>query len=171
MFGINRELENFSDIKGYTLLDIGAAEGIISLEAIDYVEKAYLFECDEKRINALSATFADYTNKVSIVKKYVGEIDNEDNITLDTFLKENEIGKIFIKMDIEGSEIAALRGANSIFKNPDLLINFAICTYHTPTDADRIKSHLDKFNFHSHFSEGYLLCSGDLRRGVIRGNN
>jgi len=52
-------------------------------------------------------------------------------VKLDDFLSEQEKGKItFIKMDIEGAEIDALRGMSEIIKNnkPKL----AVCVYHKP---------------------------------------
>lgn len=65
-----------------------------------------------------------------------GADDNEDNagvvevVALDDVLFDKEI--TFIKMDIEGAEYAALKGASRIIgsQKPKL----AICIYHKPQD-------------------------------------
>jgi len=52
-----------------------------------------------------------------------------DAVSLDFELKKLGIKKInFIKMDIEGSELEAIKGAKSVLKNPD--IRLAIASYH-----------------------------------------
>lgn len=96
------------------IADIGAAEGFLSLELIENVDKIYLFECDDEWIEALNQTFKKYKDKVIIVKKYVSNIDDEDNITLDSFFKNKKID--FIKADIEGAETSMLIGGYKRFE-------------------------------------------------------
>lgn len=58
--------------------------------------------------------------------------------TLDDYVKEHKIEKInFIKMDIEGSEIAALTGATETIKR--FKPRLSICIYHRPGDPEAIK--------------------------------
>lgn len=84
----HRYVDSYEELKGKTLLDIGAAEAIFTLDTIEYIDHAYLFECDESWIEALEATFAPYKEKITIVRKYVSDVNDEDNITLDTFFRD-----------------------------------------------------------------------------------
>lgn len=67
----HRYVDSYEELKGKTLLDIGAAEAIFTLDTIEYMDHAYLFECDESWIEALEVTFAPYKEKITIVRKYV----------------------------------------------------------------------------------------------------
>lgn len=42
----HRYVDSYEELKGKTLLDIGAAEAIFTLDTIEYIDHAYLFECD-----------------------------------------------------------------------------------------------------------------------------
>lgn len=117
------------------IADIGCAEALITLDYIDIIEHAYLFECNENRIEALKKTFEPWKNKVTIVNKFVGEKDINDVISLDTFFKDKQID--LIKMDIEGNEIKALLGAQNLIKG-DKPLKFAVCAYHEHDDEDNI---------------------------------
>ena len=66
--------------------------------------------------------------------------------TLDEFIRNLDIKKIdLIKMDVEGSELAILKGAVTVLSThrPRLLI----CTYHHPRQYDDIVSYLSKFSY------------------------
>jgi hypothetical protein len=162
-------VDSYNILDKCSLLDCGASEGIFTLDAIEFVNRAYLFECDEKWVKALEATFADYKEKITIVQKYVNCFDDADNITIDTFLKEKNTSDLFIKMDIEGAELAALEGAKQTLLDSTSKINCAICTYHNRNDAKNIHSRLQSCGFKCQFTSGFLLLGGSLRRGVIRG--
>ena len=79
--------ENFKLDGVKCLVDAGGAEGIFSLENLDRAEKIYIFECDEEWIEALEATFKEYKEKIKIIKKFVSDKNNENEITLDEFQK------------------------------------------------------------------------------------
>jgi hypothetical protein len=156
--------ERFTD---KILLDIGAAEGIISLDAIDKVKFVYLFEYDPKWIEALEATFAPYKHKVEIVKKYVSNTNNETCISLDTFFKDKPIDDLFIKMDIEGAELDALHGGSFVLKNAKNL-DFSICLYHKPEDEITIPEFLKSCGHEYEISHGFLFIAWWLRKGIVR---
>jgi hypothetical protein len=163
----HRYVNSYQELTGFTLLDIGAAEGIFTLDVIDYVQQAYLFECENAWIQALNATFAAWQDKITIVKKYINDVDNSESITLDTFLQAKKKGKIFLKMDIEGYEQAALKGAQQTLSN-SADIRCAICTYHKSNDAQEINNILSANGFECQFTEGYLFFEKELRKAVIR---
>ncbi|MCK4918259.1 MAG: FkbM family methyltransferase [Candidatus Pacebacteria bacterium] len=77
------------------------------------------------------------------------EIENVEQITLDSFLEKNtDINKIdFIKVDIEGAERKFLEGAKQTIQKYKPKI--AICTYHLPDDPEvieqKIRSYVPKY--------------------------
>lgn len=151
--------------------DIGAAEGFFALDVIDYVKKVYIFECDGEWAEALEKTFSPYTEKIEIIKKYVGGEDKEENITLDRFFENLPLD--CIKADIEGAEVSMLNRGGQTLKKILLAI---ICTYHRQNDAKDIYNILQKEGFKTSFTPGYILFLYDkelgepwLRRGVITG--
>ncbi len=165
----HKYVESNDIFKDKTLLDIGAAEGIIALEAIELAKYVYLFESDKEWIEALTATFSPWKNKVEIIKKYISDKDDEDSgfISLDTFFKNKPIDDLFIKMDIEGAELDALKGALHILKNGKKL-DFSICTYHYDDDSEKISAFLKTYGHTYNFTKGYLYITWWLRKGIIR---
>lgn len=125
---------NYDDV----VVDAGAAEGNFSLDVIDKVKKLYIFECDDLWIEALKATFEPYKHKVHIIKKCVSNIDKKKSITLDKFFKNREKKIDFIKMDIEGEEPNALKGAVNLLKNNSNM-KLAVCVYHNLEDEDKVR--------------------------------
>jgi hypothetical protein len=163
----HRYIEDFNRLSGKTLLDMGAAEGIFSLSVIEIVNHVYLFECDETWIKALNATFAPWKEKVTIIRKYVSDKDDEQNITIGHFLEGKDKRNLFLKMDIEGYEQSALKGAENILREAKDL-DYAICSYHRAKDAIEIKKIFDSYHFESEFTAGYLYFENDFRKAVIR---
>lgn len=162
-------VKNNKNIK--VIADIGAAEGFLTLELIDKIDKAYLFECDTEWGEALQQTFKNYKDKVEIVNKFLGKDNNNETITLDMFFQNKKID--FIKADIEGSEIDMCLGGEKTFQK---LYNIAICTYHKHNDAEILKKILLNFKFKVRFTKGYMIFLYDnnlkkpyLRHGVILG--
>ena len=163
----HKYVDNYEELKGKSLLDIGSAEGIFALDTIESVEHAYLFECEEEWIEALEATFAPWKDKVSIIRRYVNDFTDENNITIDDFISQNNIDNIFIKMDIEGFERKALAGSKKTFAS-DKNIEGAVCVYHLPDDIDFIKGYLVENNCKTTITKGYLYMAYEFRKGVIR---
>ena len=163
----HRYVEDINRLKGKTLLDVGAAEGIFTLNAIEIIEHAYLFECEDQWIRSLKATFAPWEDKVTIISKFVSDISDEKNITISLFLEGKSKTNLFIKMDVEGNESAVLKGAEKIFQDV-IDIDFAICTYHKKEDANEFHQFCKKYSIETEFSEGLLYCENDLRKAIIR---
>lgn len=134
-------------------VDAGAAQGDSILNFIQYVngkyEKIYAFEAKKSYRAGMKELFSD--EKVEIIPMGLHEkpgklffVENQHGSMLsDTAVSSNEIevtslddsivGRVsFIKMDIEGSEIPALKGGRRLIREnkPKL----AICVYHLEAD-------------------------------------
>ncbi|MDR3266632.1 MAG: FkbM family methyltransferase, partial [Tannerella sp.] len=158
--------DNFDEVKNCVFVDIGSAEGFSSLEVIENATHIYLFEQDPKWIEALEATFEPWKDKITIVRKYVSDYDDENHQTLDTFFKDQSKENLFLKMDIEGDERKALNGCKELFSSAKNL-NFAISSYHMEDDEKVISTFLDRYNCTYLNRRGYFRHK--YRSVVIRG--
>lgn len=157
-------LDTIQEVSGKTFVDIGSAEGFTSLEVVEEADRVFLFEQDELWIEALEATFKPWKEKVTIIRKYVSDKDNEQEITLDTFFQDKEKEHLFLKMDIEGAERYALCGGKKLFNEQKL--HFAICTYHG-NDNIVIPDILKEYN--CQYIEQFGFFRHKLRSVVVRG--
>ncbi len=164
----HRYITHAECMKDVTLLDVGSAEGIFSLDHIEDVKHVYLFEAEPYWIKALEATFAPWKHKVTIIKKYIGSTDKEGYTTIDEFMKDKTFEKLFIKMDIEGAEWEALQGAQKTL-GMQANIQLAVCTYHRLGDPEKFNEFLGRNHFTTSFSEGFLFWGRRLSKAVIRG--
>ncbi len=174
-FGSNgKRLEYRFPSKGDVLADVGAAEGFFTLDVIDKISKAYLFECDKSWIEPLQRTFAPYKEKIEIVRKYVGDNNSDDVVTLDSFFEEKEID--FLKADIEGAEEKMLIGSPKTFSKKIKKV-LMVC-YHSNKAEKELKEYLDKYGLITEVNYGYMLLANSLkfqfkkpwlRHGVIYG--
>ena len=156
------------------LADIGAAEGNFSLSVIDKVKKIYLFEYDREWIDALSATFEPWKEKVEIIAKYVSGINDESHIRFDTFIGNHQDVN-FLKIDVDGAESEVLESCRELFSTGRSL-KIALCTYHKNNDEKDFITLLADYGFMVTPSKGYMINYYDkrmkapyLRRGLIRG--
>lgn len=167
-----------SKISGDVLFDCGAAEGFLALDNVNNFSKIYLFEIDSDWIKALECTFSRYMDKVEIINKYVGNANDERNVSLDEILKGANIGKgerIFVKIDVEGSEDVVLKGADFMLMQYDNL-KLAVCTYHNQNDEVYLRGIVEDYDrFNISYSSGYMIMYYDkniqspfLRRGIMR---
>lgn len=157
-------------------VDVGAAEGIFALKIIEQIQHIYLIEADEEWVEALQYTFESYKDKVSIIKKFAGDADCEKCAKLDTILDAPKID--FLKMDIEGMELEALRGAEKIILNNKM--ELAVCVYHHQKDNVLISEWLEIRGYHISNSNGLVVCQGDwelendetdFRKALLFANN
>lgn len=159
-------LDNIQEVKNKTFVDVGCAEGFTSLFVIEEVNHIYLFESDELWIEALKATFKPWEDKVTIVRKTIGNENNDKMQSLDDFFKDKSCDNLFLKMDIEGAERDALQGSINIF-NTAKNLSFAISTYHLEDDEEVIGTFLNKNNCTFINQKGYFRHK--LRSVVLRG--
>lgn len=158
---------------GEVVLDVGAAEGFFALSIIEKASYVYMIEADEAWRKALEATFRPYSDKVKIISGFAADIDGENTITIDSIIQNEKLD--FIKMDIEGAEGSALKGAVNTLNTQD--VKCSVCTYHNDDDFDMINRFFENMGYQTETSEGYILCTGmwekanrdlDFRRGLIR---
>lgn len=137
-------LEEFLSInkpfKSYYLFEpdkdlLGQAKNITSDKRVHFVDKG-LFS------KKCTLSF----NKTMEGDGYITEdgTDRIEAISIDQYIKEKVS---FIKMDIEGAELEALKGAENTIKQ--YLPTLAICIYHKPTD------YLDIFNYIKSLNSDY----------------
>lgn len=141
------------------IFDIGSADASFTLSHIEEIRYAYLFEADPAWNEALHKTFEPYKDKVRIISKYVGTKNDANNITLNEFLKEVPIEhrrNIFIKMDIEGAEVAALSCAD-VFLDAMTDVQMSVCTYHRYNDEADIRKMFDSLEWSVEKSSGAML--------------
>jgi hypothetical protein len=147
--------------QGDIVADIGASCGNFSLSIIENAKHIYLFEADKIWNEPLQKTFEKYKNKVTIVNKYVSDVDSEDSITLDTFFKDKEVN--FIKADIEGYEQQLLNGAKSILSRDGVYMKCSICTYHRPQDEKDFGNFFRELGYETSFPDSHMFFPIDLK--------
>ena len=170
------QTEKFYVCQGDVVLDAGVAEGNFALDIIDIVDKVYLVEADKDWIEALRCTFEPYKDKVEIIEGFLGS-DAQKDITVDLLVSGKNIN--FIKMDIEGAEIGALRGAKKTLEENNIKVD--ICAYHNAEDEEQIKELLRQAGYEAEVSDGYMVFMTKINpyekevtcprfvRGLVRG--
>ena len=180
-----------SNLNQGAYIDVGAFNGDTIFDYIKYFgqqnRKILAFEPDEnnfkqlsevvkssnlKNIELFKAAVGACSGKISFSQNgnmgsHIVDKDNSSDLvdvfSLSDFIKEKPS---FIKMDIEGAELDALKGAEDLIKlfRP----NLAICLYHKPFDLFEIPTYLHKivpeykFKLRQHkraFSELVLYAS------------
>jgi len=160
--------------KGDIVIDVGAAEGLFALDNVEKAKFIYLLEVEPEWIEALKASFEPYKEKVQIVPKFLSNIDSKNNITLSSLLKGKKNESFFIKMDVEGVEEDVL-SSNESFLDSENTIKISCCTYHCKEHATTIPALLNKHNFKTEMSDGFMVFYWDpnlnmpyFRKGLVR---
>lgn len=158
-------------------LDVGCFDGYTSLEFINHVksfDKIYVFEPESKNMSTVRSNLAKHKNKVEFIEsglsyrsmtlkfessgsssKISSEGDCEIRVqTLDSMNLKNVS---YIKMDIEGAELDALKGSNQTIK--DCHPKLAISVYHKADDLRKIPEYIlsirnDYDIYLRHYTEG-----------------
>ena len=158
------EYLDFRIKKGDVLFDIGAAEGIFTLDHIEEIEHAYLFESDRNWIKALEATFHPWRDKITIIPKYVSNENTDMSISLDKFVHDINCHIDFIKMDIEGAELMALEGCRKTLSDSNVRIS--VCTYHKKEDEKVIGGFLESLGYRL-IKSGRLIYLGSYKHSDV----
>ena len=137
-------------------VDIGAAEGIWGLDIVEKVKELYIFECEDEWIDALQATFEPWKDKVHIVNKCVSDFSDNKNTTLDDYFCSRNIFPTIIKADIEGAEVAMVKGASEMFSKH--ISHAILCTYHNPDDYVLLSEMMKKYYSEVVVSEGFMIA-------------
>ena len=162
---------------GDIIIDAGVCEGNFALKYVDICSKMYLFECEPKWVEVLKQTFRDYRDKVEIIPKFLSDVTDGDNITIDDALPDLRGQNIFLKMDIEGAEPKALRGAKRILTNNR--VKASVCAYHNADDCIHIKGIFRKYGYEVSTSDGWMVFvydpkiwdTTDFRKGIVYAEN
>lgn len=156
--------DSFTKVKANDIVvDCGASEGLFSLSCHSRCQKVYIIEPLPRFLKSLARTFENINNIETIpfaLSDEIGQayIDDQDisspvnfksgqKINLETldnlFYKQNRPIS-YLKVDIEGSEMAMLRGGTNTIKRYKPRI--AIATYHKKTDVPEIQEYLKDLN-------------------------
>ncbi len=153
-------------------LDIGAAEGLISLEWVETVRAIILFEPEPIWREPLALTFEPWKDKVRIIAKAASSFDDDKCQMVDSVLQYQN-GPFLLKLDVEGQEAAVLKGASKTLLKPDTRV--VCCTYHRKEDAKTFEQFFSEGGYHTQMTDGFLLPTVKemqsppyFRRGVIR---
>jgi hypothetical protein len=158
--------------EGDVVVDVGASEGIFALDIVETANKVYVIEGDQSWIRPLEETFRPWKDKVTIMPKYVSDSNTEHYATLDSLFHGVKVN--FVKMDIEGFEEGALKGADTLLSNAELTV--VVAAYHNKRSETSIRKILAEKGFVISTSNGYVVLIYDvrltppyLRRGLVIG--
>ena len=164
--------------EGDVLIDAGVCEGNFALRYADICSKIYLFEPEKKWFEPLYYSFKDCWDKVEFIPAFVSDTKGGGGqVTLDDVVNIPSGSKIFLKMDVEGAEPAALRGAKKILST--CKVKASVCSYHNSDDIIKIKSVFINHGYKIAVSEGYMVFiydknfweTSDFRKGIVYAEN
>lgn len=174
----------------YSFYDVGGFDGESTIEYISHVtgyRKIYFFEPDKEIMEEVKEKLKSYEN-IFFIQAGVGEkreikgynaIGNGggtflgegkekiEMVTLNDFVDNH---KSYIKMDIEGYELSALRGAEQCIKEYAPMLSISV--YHLPGDIHQIIQLVLSWNpsykvYMRHYTNTYV----DTRVYFVDGNN
>lgn len=182
--------------KGHTVLDIGANVGhftILMAELVGKDGKVFAFEPDPESFEELKKNIEKYGyENVTLVKKAISDIngkaslyichgDRRNNSLYDKYDRYIEVDTIrsddylnghhidFIKMDIQGGEVAALEGMSNILqnnKNVKMIIEaWTVGLIKAGTDIDRFVKLLLENKFQLFYIDGKTIDTLEFSEG------
>lgn len=140
----NASIHAFEPVsKNYELLTANTA----GFSSVKTVKKALLSETGSKRININQSSATNSLLNSALTNSYIDALTNTlsnewiESITIDQYCNDNNINNIdILKMDIQGSELSALRGAEKF------LLNYTISLIYT--EVEFIKIYEDQPLYH-----------------------
>lgn len=163
------ELPELSHTDNEVFVDVGCCDGATSLNFVNWwhekYSQIYAFETDPININKIKGNFtkANIWDKATLIPKGVWNCETDlkfnslgngnsaltdlGTVTVPLTKIDNELSKkkiTYMKMDIEGAELNALKGAKKVIceQKPKL----AICVYHKREDIFDIPNLLMEYN-------------------------
>lgn len=177
------DLEYLEIQDGEQFVDCGALDGETSLNLLkrygNLISKVWLFEPDKRNVRKVIENFKEEEVNYEIIEKGAWSssttlrfnslgnggasidengADSIETATIDEVLGDNV--PTFIKMDIEGAELEALKGAEKSIRNhhPKL----AISIYHKPEDIEEIpKLLLNYYSGYTFYLRHYSLMNSE----------
>ena len=124
------EREVFSYLRAFSQLakigiDVGAADGEYTLffMSLPNIKHVLAFDPSERFPANLSANLAlnrfNSNVRSRLIRKYVGNHEDDDHCTLDSFASDLE-GPCVVKIDVDGGEAAVLQGAQKLLDRKDV---------------------------------------------------
>lgn len=141
------------------VIDGGASEGLFGLQVVEQCEHLYLVECDPDWIECLEKTFEPWKDKVTIINKYIGETDDVNTISLNSYFS-NPVCDI-VKLDVEGAEAAAIRGMLQVLDEQSELL---VCVYHYQDEEKDVDEILLPKGYNKEVANDYVLFTTDFEQ-------
>jgi len=125
------------------IIDVGANDGYYTVAFAGINPNAEIFFCEpeyklvERCLGNLSMNGTNKDNKIHAISKFIGTLDDEKFLAIDNLLDRPVSEPIFIKMDIDGGELDALKSGESLLKQQNC---FLVVETHSPQlETDCIK--------------------------------
>lgn len=176
-----KDIIKFSDSEIF--VELGSFDGETLVQWLNLVnrkyKKVYCFEPDNTSLEKLRIVKEkEETDKIEIIPKAANDIkttlsfqisegtgtscvsaSNGKTVSIDADTVDNCITEkiTYMKMDIEGSELKALRGSEKHLKNDKPVL--AICIYHNPEDFLEIMEYLQELDLGYKFYLRHHNCS------------
>lgn len=153
------------------IVDAGVCEGNFALRYVEEASHIYLIEPDSRWEIPLRMTFSPWKDKITFCEKYLSDSLGENSVLLNGLIEEDYVN--FLKMDIEGFEVKALRGGKNILRKG--ISKSAVCAYHKKEARSEIERIFKQNGYETSVSNGYMFFKYDmdefvdfeLRRGVV----
>ncbi|MEP7196479.1 MAG: FkbM family methyltransferase [Saprospiraceae bacterium] len=134
------------------VIDAGAAEGIFVLGNIEKFKKVILVESDKEWIEPLQASFNKFP-QVTIINKFISDINDEQNISIDELVKDQKVD--LLKIDVDGNEDRLIKGAHNLLTKG--CNEILLCIYHAQEDHVKYNDFFKSLNYNTTTSQKYML--------------